>query len=171
MVVKQVTDGVVWMNGRNLVGQADEVKLPEIGMKMVNHAGLGSVGELELPSKLEKLQLDIKWKSFFGDVFRNAFNPFVPCVFQIRSSISGWDSINGVSKEIPLVTHITATCKKFALGELKSGDPASYPTEWAVQSLKQIEDGKDVIEIDLMANIFKVDGKPVRPQFNANLGI
>ena len=41
----------------------------------------------------------------------------------------------------------------------------------AVKDMRQVVDGREVLEVDVLANIFKVDGVDVLAQYRQNLGI
>ncbi|QZA80235.1 phage major tail tube protein [Deefgea piscis] len=171
MQVKQVTNANVYVGGNNCVGQASECKLPEIAMKMNERKGLGMIGTLELPGGIDKLSAEIKWNAFYRDTFLQYANPYKAVALQVRSSVESWNAVEGVFEEQSLVTFLTGTCKKFPLGEHKPQDASEYPTEFSVMYLKQVCAGVDVIEIDLINNIFKIAGKDVKPEFRNNLGL
>ena len=45
----QVVNANIYLNGKNLLGRAAEVKLPEVTAVMKEHSALGMVGKFELP--------------------------------------------------------------------------------------------------------------------------
>ena len=51
----QVVNANIYLNGKNLLGRAAEVKLPEVTAVMKEHSALGMVGKFELPAGFEKM--------------------------------------------------------------------------------------------------------------------
>lgn len=78
----QVVNANIYLNGKNLLGRAAEVKLPEVTAAMKEHSALGLVGKFELPAGFEKMEGEIVWNSFYADALKLQGDIFPP----IRSS-------------------------------------------------------------------------------------
>ncbi|GKT21658.1 phage major tail tube protein [Acidovorax sp. SUPP3334] len=167
--INRVTNANIYIEGNNLLGRAEEIKLPDIGAMLSEHKALGMMGKIELPSGFDKLEGEIKWNSVYRDVARMMANPFRAVQLQCRSSIEVYGS-GGRVAQLPLVTHLTVTFKKNPMGTFKQHDNVEIPAAFGATYVKQVIDGEDVLELDYMANIFKVAGEDLLADYRANIG-
>ena len=65
--INRITNANIYLDGANLLGRAEEVKLPDVSMTMQEHKALGMVGKVELPAGFDKMEGEIKWNSFYRD--------------------------------------------------------------------------------------------------------
>lgn len=86
--INRITNANIYLDGTNLLGRAEEVKLPDVSMIMQEHKALGMVGKVELPAGFDKLEGEIKWNSFYRDAMLSAANPYRSLALQCRSSVS-----------------------------------------------------------------------------------
>ncbi len=168
--IKRVTNANIYMNGNSLLGRAEEVMAPTIKHKMAEHKALGMIGAVEFFSGIEKMEAKIKWNSFYKDVLDKVGNPILPLNLQVRSSLETYSS-GGRSAEVPVVIYMTATAKDFPTGNFKQNDNVELETNLSVTYCKMEIDGVETLEIDLLANIYKVKGVDILAQYRANLGI
>ena len=70
--INRITNANIYLDGTNLLGRAEEVKLPDVSMIMQEHKALGMVGKVELPAGFDKLEGEIKWNSFYRDAMLSA---------------------------------------------------------------------------------------------------
>uniref|UniRef100_UPI0015930F13 phage major tail tube protein n=1 Tax=Escherichia coli TaxID=562 RepID=UPI0015930F13 len=71
----------------NLLGCASVIKLQDVSLIMQEHNALGLVCKFELPAGFDKLEVEIKWNSFYQDVLRKTAYPWQAVALQCRSSI------------------------------------------------------------------------------------
>ena len=165
----QVVNANIYLNGKNLLGRAAEVKLPEITAVMKEHSALGLVGKFELPAGFEKREGEIVWNSFYPDVLKLQGDIFSSYSLQCRSSLEGFDS-QGRYEEVPLVTFLTVSFKAYPLGEYKQHEGVSLTTKFACTYIKQTINGQDIIELDVLANIYKAGGADLLSNYRTNIG-
>lgn len=168
--VNRVTNANVYVDGRSYLGRAEEVSLPTVKNIMSEHKALGMNGKFELPAGIDKLEARIKWNSFYQDVMVKFGNPNQSIQLQIRTSIKTWAS-GGVVAEVPCVVHLTCQAKDFPLGNFKQHDNVELESLLNCTYCKLVIAGQDVLEIDVLANIHKVNGVDILAQYRANLGI
>lgn len=168
ITVKRVTNANVYVDGNSLLGKSEEVSLPDVKYKTADHNGLGMIGDVEFFSGIEKMEAKIKWNSFYEDVLLKVANPFVPLSMQIRSSIETYGSAGRSEK--PLVAYITGQSKNFPAGNFKKHDNVESESTFSVTYYKLVIDGKDIIEIDVLSNIYKVNGVDILAEYRANIG-
>lgn len=169
ITVNKLTNANVHFNGVGHAGKAEEVTLPVVNAKMVEHKGLGMIGALEVPAGLEKLTAKFKWSSLYPDVCKQIGNPYKAWPIQVRANLETYGA-GGREKQVPVVAHLTGTFKNFPFGQFKHLDPAEFETEMAVTSAKLVVDGKTIYELDVLNNVWKVDGEDLLAAFNKNLG-
>ena len=168
--LKRVTNANVYVNGNCLLGCADEVKLPDISTLMTEHKALGMIGKIELPSGFDKMEGEIKWNSFHDDVMLQVSNPFKMVTLMIRSDVEEYNAQEGRYSQKALVTQLNVMFKKNALGTFKQNDNAEFPSNFTCYYAKQMYDGKDIIEIDVLANIYSVGGVDQLDVYRNNIG-
>lgn len=167
--INRITNANIYVNGASLLGRADEVKLPDVTAIMQEHKALGMIGKIELPAGFDKLEGEIKWNSLYKDVASAVANPFRAVQLQCRSSIETYGA-QGRSQQVSLVTYLTVMFKKNPLGTYKQLENADFASSFSATYLKQVIDGEDVLELDYMANIFRVNGDDMLADFRSNIG-
>lgn len=167
--VNRIVNANIYIDGTNLIGRAEEVKLPDISAIMQEHKALGMVGKIELPAGFDKLEGEIKWNSLYEEAAKAMANPFKAVQLQCRSSIEAYGP-GGRIEEIPLATFLTVMFKKNPLGTFKQHDNAEFSAQFLATYIRQVVKGKDVLELDYMANIFKVDGQDLLSTYRDNIG-
>jgi P2 family phage contractile tail tube protein len=156
--VNRIVNANIYLEGTNMLGRAEEVKLPDITAIMAEHKALGMVGKIELPSGFDKLEGEIKWNSLYEESAAAMANPFKTVQIQCRSSIETYTS-GGRVEEVSLVTFLTVMFKKNPLGTFKQHDNAEFSSSFTATYIKQVVKGKEVLELDYLANVFKVNGE------------
>lgn len=76
MQINAIFNANIYVNGNSLLGQASEIKLPEVEISQEEYKGLGLVGTIKLPSGVEALEGEITWNSFYENVFTTVYHPF-----------------------------------------------------------------------------------------------
>ncbi|MBL8509623.1 MAG: phage major tail tube protein [Chitinimonas sp.] len=167
--VNRIVNANIYLDGTNLLGRAEEVKLPDIQAIMAEHKALGMVGKIELPSGFDKLEGEVKWNSLYEEVAKAMANPFKAVQLQCRSSIETYGP-GGRIEQVPLATFLTVMFKKNPLGTYKQHDNAEFASSFTATYIKQVVRGKEVLELDYMANIFKVNGEDLLATYRDNIG-
>lgn len=167
--VNRIVNANIYIDGTNLLGRAEEVKLPDISAIMQEHKAIGMVGKIELPAGFDKLEGEIKWNSLYEEAARAMANPFQAVQLQCRSSIETYGS-GGRTAQTALATFLTVMFKKNPLGTFKQHDNAEFASTFTATYIKQVIDGQDVLELDYLANIFKVRGVDLLDQYRTNIG-
>jgi len=167
--VSKVFNARVYIDGTDFIAKAEEVDLPKIRFKFSDAKALGLYGEIELPSGLDKLEARIKFNSIYGDFIALASNPFVTRTIIIRGSKQDWDQ-RGVAREVPVKAEIRGFFKEFDSGKVKGRESAEAEAIISVIYYKLEVDNKEVVEVDVMNNIYKVEGKDILQTYKANIG-
>lgn len=168
--VNRLTNANVYLNGKSLLGRAEEVNLPDIKHMLSEHKALGMVGKVELWSGVDKLEAKIKWNSFYADVHKQFADPFKALNLQLRSSLEVYTA-QGRTEQQPVVVFLTGQSKNFPTGNFKQHDNVELESNLTVTYVKVVVNGENIIEFDVLSNIFKVAGQDVMATYRQNLGI
>lgn len=167
--INRLTNAAVYINGTALLGVVEECTLPEIKSKMTAHNALGMIGDVELPSGLEKLEATFKWSSFYGSAIGLASNPFQAHSVQVRGNIEQYDASGRVA-QTPVIFYLTGSFKNLPLGSFKKHDNWDSTSMMNVTAAKIELDGASILEVDMLANIWKVNGVDIIADFKDNTG-
>lgn len=159
----------VYIDGNSLLGKASEFKLPDFEFGQDEYKGLGMVGTIKLPNGVEALEGEITWNSFYPEVARKTANPFKAVQFMVRGNLQTHDA-QGLAKEVPIVTFVTATLSKNALGSYKSKEKAEFSTTYQATEIRQLCDGRETLYYNAFNNTYRVDGQDVLSQMRKNIG-
>lgn len=170
IAINSVSNANVYLDGANLLGRALEVTLPSPKAKMVEHKGLGMVGEIEIPAGgFEKMEAKFKWASFYPEVIRKAGNPRKAVQVQVRSSIESYSGL-GLESEVPLIVTLGGIFSEVPLGVFKQHEGVQPETNMTVYYLKVVAAGQDLLEVDVLNNIHKVAGSDVLSRYRSLIG-
>lgn len=167
--LNRITNANIYLEGNNLLGRAEEVKLPDVTAIMQEHKALGMVGKIELPAGFDKLEGEIKWNSLYDDAAKITANPYKAVQLMCRSNIETYGA-QGRVKQVALVTYLTVMFKKNPLGTFKQHDNGEFGSSFTASYIKQVIDGNEILELDYLANIFKVNGEDMLQDYRTNIG-
>ena len=167
--IKTLTNANVYIDGANLLGAAMEVSLPEVTAVMAEFKALGMQGTLEAFSGFEKMEATVKWTSFYADVLKKVANFTQSVQLQLRGNLQEYGA-GGVTNEVPYVALLTATAKKFPSGTFKASAMSEQETSFSVSYLKVTINREEIMEVDVINNIYKVNGVDVLATYRTNIG-
>lgn len=168
VVINQVSNANVYINGSDFLGRAKSVKTPEFDVEFVEHDNLGLVGKLKLPTKVNALEGEIVWDGFYPEVAALAYNPFKAVQLMVRADVQAFNAM-GMAAEVPLVMTMTVNFSKTPVGEYKK-EAAEYTMTYQVNNIKQVIDGKEVLFYDAYSNKYRVAGQDILQKFRSNIG-
>lgn len=168
--INRVTNANVYLEGASLLGRAEEVNLPNLDAKMVEHKALGMVGTADFFAGFNKLEASIKWNALYQDVLQQVNNPFRAMAIQVRASIESYDPAAGRTAEVPAIIYLRGTFKNFPTGIFKQHDNVEVSSMMSVNYMKMEINGQAVVEFDVLANIYKANGEDLLAQYRTNLG-
>lgn len=169
ITVNKVTNANVYVDGNSFLGKIEEMNLPAAKFMMAEHKALGLFGKMEFPSGLDKLEAKIKWNSFYADAMKKFGSPFTNLSLQVRANLETYGP-SGRTAQVPLVCYITCAPKDFPMGNFKQHDNVELETNLSVYYVKLQINGVVIMELDVLANIYKVDGVDQLATYRANLG-
>lgn len=167
--VNKLTNGNCYVDNNSYLGKADEIQLPDLKPKTVDHMPLGLAGTVEYATQMEKLTGKIKWNCFYPDVLKKFANPFKSIQLMFRGNLESYTGSDRTS-QAPYVLTMSINSKGVPGGMIKPGDNAEAETEFSATYVKLEIAGATIYEFDAINNIFFVDGVDLLKEFRENIG-
>ncbi len=166
----RITNAAIYLDGASFFGKAAEIDLGSVKAVMSDFQGLGMVGLIELPDGIDKLEGKVVWNSKYVEAARKLATPFTSVQLQCRSSIEVHTS-QGRVDELPLVTLMTIQFKEYSLGSYKPRENTTFETPFSATYVKQVVNGEEMLLLDYLANIYRVNGTDQLAKYRSNLGL
>lgn len=146
----------VFADGRSWLGEVTEIALPQLKLKTESYRGGGMLGEVDIMLGVDKLEMETKLGGLVLGALRQ-FGRVGVSDTMLRFVGAYQEDVAGGVLPAELVTRGRHT--ELNPGNAKVGDN----TEWTVKSMltymKWSVAGRVEIEIDLLNNVFIVDGE------------
>jgi P2 family phage contractile tail tube protein len=160
----------VYGDGNNFLGQFEEVTLPEIKNKSVDHRAGDMIGTRTLPTSLEKMEATLKGTGLYEDFYILIADPDQMVSLQVRANLKKFDG-QGLAAEVPVVVYLKGWFPSRKAGTLKNQDPAKPEYKMELSYYKLVVDGAELEEVDVDNHIHRVNGVDLLAQFRSNLGL
>jgi len=167
--ISKVFNARVYIDGTDFIAKAEEVDLPKVKFKFADTKALGLYAESELPTGLDKLEARIKFNSTYPDFIALAADPFTSRTIIIRAPYQVWTQ-QGVARTTPLKAEIKGFFKEWDTGKMKGRDTTEAEATISVIYYKLEIDGQEIIEIDTLNNIYKVQGQDKLQDYRTAIG-
>lgn len=165
--IGQITNADLYLNGEDVKGRVKEFSPGDIGHTEVEHKALGMIGVLKLPGRpVEAIDGKISFDWLDEALERVLMNPTKRHVIQMHSYVDVFDADGlNAEKSHTLVTHVGFHVIKRSgltakLGDAMAGEHAITITSF---SQKVYGDSTPIVEFDIFAGIYKVNGEDVWP--------
>lgn len=169
-VPERLINYTVYLEGNISTGTAD-VKLPSIEALTDSVGGAGIAGELDTPvlGHFKSMVTSIKWRT----ITKNTFKLFKQAAHQVdfRGSQQVYDSGAGKYKTVPVRVSMKLMPKKVDLGAFQMAKATDTENEFEVMYIKTFVDGDEVLEIDKLNFICKIDGEDILASVRDDLGL
>ncbi len=160
----------VYRESAELLGLAD-VELPSLEYMTETITGAGIAGEIESPTvgHYKSMTLKLKWRTFSVPAAALAG----PALQQLdlRGSAQLLDVASGKFIQQAIKVFVRTAPKKGSLGKFEAGKPMDSETELEVVYLKVWIGEDEVIEIDKLGMICRIQGEDLLADVRANLGM
>ncbi len=145
----------VFIDGAGKVGVASELTLPKITYKTEEFRGGGMNAPLEIPMGMEKLEASFSVKEYVKENFEllGAFKTDDQPKLIFRGSIDTGDGIK------PIVITMSGYFKEADFGNWKAGDNAEIKYAATLHYYKLAINDEDVMEIDVINMVERINGK------------
>lgn len=149
-------------------GTAKSIELPEIVKKTEDYRGAGMLGEIKLDMGFEAMELTVTYTG----VDSRHFSQLAKCdvsglPIRFIGAYERQDSCTHVVREV----YMRGMMSEMPLGEMEPGSINEQEIKYSVTYLKVIDDGYELLEIDLVNGIYKVGGVDKTTEINSLLGL
>lgn len=169
-ISEKTVDYSVYRNGTTYLGTAS-VDLPSIEFLSETIKGAGIAGEMESPTigHTSAMSLTINWRT----VTPEAVGLIAPesHALDFRAVVQVYDPTKGEYNTVQEKISVRAMPKSLSIGKLEAGATMDSSNEFSVNYLKILHDGKEVLEIDKINYVFRVNGKDYLANIKTQLGL
>jgi P2 family phage contractile tail tube protein len=170
LTIAKVIDAVVYVNNSSKHGQASEVTCPTVSFKNDEFNALGMIGTPSFFSGIEAMEASIKWTYPDNEAYMELSNPFEAVDIMVRSNKGVWNN-GGKVEDQSIVIFMSVLPKEHQSGTFQSKEATEVESPLSVNYYKLMVDGEDIIEVDVINNVFKIDGEDMIADWKTNLGI
>lgn len=161
-----LTDMNVFLKDESFAGQLNTMTMPKFVVKMVEKATSGTAGSIERSlGRLEKLETEISLEAFapeiIGMVGSNASRDEV---IILRGALD----VDG--GHVPLIVRLSGFWKDLDLGEFKPEGETTVKSNVAIEHFELEIGGNEVIYLDKLTNVWRMNGVDRNSEIRACLG-
>lgn len=142
-----------FVDGDNYAGQVGELSLPKLAQKVEQWRGGGMLAEVDVAMGLEKLEMEEKYGGIVVGVLRS-FGAVGADSTMVRFVGAYQGDAGIVAAELVVRGMVT----EIDPGSAKAGDNTEWTVKRTLSYLKWTINGRVEVEIDVLNNIFIVDG-------------
>lgn len=157
----------LYSDGDSYHGQINEVEQPKLALKLDEYRAGGMIGPVKINFGLETLETTLKMGGFMTE-FLKMFGSNIDGV-PLRFMGAYEQDDTGEVTSIELV--MRGRFGEIDNGSDKVGDDTEQSYTVPLTYYKVIENGNDIIEIDMLNSIFIVDGKDRLEEHRAAVGL
>lgn len=158
----------VFLDGRSCMGEAEEIKLPKLSRKMEKYRGGGMDGEVDIDLGQEPLEIEHIYGGFMSEVFKQ-YGVAQSGGVMLRFAGAYQRDDTGDVQAVEIV--VRGRHKELDPDSAKGGAPGKTTVKSTLTYYKLVVDGEDVIEIDLINFVFKVDGEDMLQEQRRAIGL
>ena len=142
-------------DGRSHLGIATEVTLPKLARKMEGFRAAGMDGEVDIDMGQEKLELEYT----LGGVVADAIGGFGLATHDGKLvRFAGAYQADDTGQVIPVEVVVRGRHQEIDMGNAKPGGDTEHKYKTSCSYYKLIVNGREIVEIDVVGMIFKVNG-------------
>lgn len=146
----------IFDEGQSYLGVAEEITLPTLGWKSEEFEGAGMPGSVDIPMTLEKLEA--QWT--IGGLEVQVLRQFGICnLAGIGLRFNGSYQDSQTCDVVPVEVVMRGYHRQIDMGNAKQGDNTQHQITSALSYYKITVDGRVEIEIDMINQVFVVDGE------------
>jgi P2 family phage contractile tail tube protein len=159
----------IYINGVDLLGRASDIELPQIKHKMDEYKGLGMAGSPKFWLGVDELEAKINFVWLDPSYLGAVMNPLRWAQIMVRGYEQQYTA-GGMVAEVPVIAMLTGVWKEMPKVSFKPHEAQPVESALTVYYYLLTIGGLPQVEIDVLVNVFKVQGNDVLANFRAILG-
>ena len=151
-----------YKGGKELIGVAGELTLPEITNLTDTMEGAGTGGNMDVPvvGLIEDMEMEIAFMSLCEGTF-SIMDPTETASLTLNGAIQGSDTGTGAVGYVPVSISVRGLLKKFTPGSMKAGAKMNSSVTLGLNYYKIVLDGKTMLEIDRFNGVYTINGTDI----------
>ena len=143
------------------------VTLPNLEAMSDTLTGAGLLGEIDMPTlgHFSSTEIELEWNTVTGDAVTLA--PGVSEALTFRGAMQVVDGTTGEISPVGVRIATRVMGKGLDLGSAELGSATGTTNTLEALYIKIVVDGKDVLELDKLNNVYKVNGKDLMAKINS----
>ena len=157
MIPQLLKDAQVFVDGRGYAGRCQKFKLPKLSRKMEEIMAGGMAGSIDADMGLEKLECSFdmyEWSSdiiaLWGEVNAAGTGVRIMCALERD---------DGSEEVTPVQVELRGRLKMVEQGDIEHGKVTPMSCEMSLTYYRYTHNGTDLIEIDMVNMVEKVNGQ------------
>lgn len=156
----------LFVDGRGLAGTIDTLTLPTLTTKMEEFRGGGMDAPVELDMGMEKLE---------GSFVLAEYNPDIVSLFGLASANTQLTARGALRRDgedaVAAVVNMTGAIKELDPGDWKAGDMTTGTFNYTLRYFKLTVGGRELVEIDKVNMIRRINGVDQLASIRSALGV
>ena len=166
MIPKTLKNFNLFVDGRGYAGRVEELTLPKLSIKTEEIKAGGMDVPIELDMGMEKLECELTLSEYDAEVIKMfGLNNGAQVPLTLRG---GLDDEAGIT---PVVVTLQGAWRALDFGNWKAGEKASLKVSVALRYYRLEIGGQELIEIDALNMVRKIDGKDQLEGLRGALGL
>ena len=158
-IPEKINDFNAYLDGNRMIGVGSSVTLPEVKMKSSTISGAGIGGEIESPDigQFEPMEQEIQFSTLYSSA-ADMLSPLSPVHLTLRAAQQVSTKSGGYAFKGLRVVEM-GKVKSFNPGKIEKGSGMEATVKIEVTYLMIEVDGEQLVEIDKLNGVYKVNGK------------
>lgn len=158
----------VFNEARSYQGESEELKLPKLTRKMEDYRGGGMDGPVKVDLGQEIIELEHTYGGLVPEILKQ-YGSTKAAGLGLRFAGSYQEDGTGVVKAVEII--VRGRHEEIDMGDAKGGDKGKTVIKTVCSYYKLSIDNQEVIEIDLLNFIFKVNGVDMMEAHRKAIGL
>lgn len=168
--IRTVTDLVPYIDGTPMDGHATSVEIESIEFNKSEEKRLGLLGTPKVFMMLDPIIITITWRSLMEEWATVSADPLNAYQLQLRGNIAEDDATGNIT-DVPTVIEITGISDAHPPMNIEREDGGEFETSFSCTKLLQTIDGTPIVDIDIFAYRYAVNGTDLMEAKRTNLGL
>jgi len=157
----------VYIDGVKAIGTAPEITLPQITSETIDVSGAGILGKISAPNigQFESIEQEVSFNLVYSS-FVNVLSPKRQVNLTFRVAQQAVDKSLGYAYKGLRIVEV-GRVKEFTPGKIKAGEGMEAKVKLELTYIMIENDGEEIIAIDKLNGVYRVQGEDMRPAFPA----
>jgi P2 family phage contractile tail tube protein len=171
-IPNMLKDANVYIEGRDYAGKA-EIEIPSITQLTEDYTAMGISGKVTLPfhGHVDGMEGNLKFASIVGDAHKVLGDPSTAHHVDVRGSVQRYNVRSGKMDEYPVQIVMRSFFTEIKHPTYKGAQNEGPEFTFNALYVKIVIDGEEVLEVDPMSYVYRVNGIDVLAQTKTNLGM